>query len=93
MRGEFGASEEDKGKKCVIFKVVFKNNIGKILYDCNISGAVSKLRKIEEKSFKNQLKIAVCRAHEKKQQLHYCLINFGRSEDMDQFKTHFEAAV
>jgi hypothetical protein len=37
----------------VIYKVVHKNSIGKILYEANISGVQSKIRKIEEKSFKN----------------------------------------
>lgn len=57
QKGEFG--KEDK--KAIIYKVIFKNNIGKILFDSNISGAASKLKKIEEKSFKNQLKIAICK--------------------------------
>lgn len=36
-----------------VFKVIHQNTIGKILYDSNISGALSKLRKVPEKSHKN----------------------------------------
>lgn len=42
-----------------IYKVVFKNLIGKILHKSSITASGSKERKIVEKSFKNQLKIAV----------------------------------
>ena len=42
-----------------IYKVVFKNLIGKILYKSSITATGSKERKIVEKSFKNQIKIAV----------------------------------
>jgi hypothetical protein len=36
-----------------VFKVIHKNTIGKILYDSNVSGVYSKLRKVPEKSHKN----------------------------------------
>ena len=49
MRGEFG--EDDK--KTVIYKLAFKNGIGKTLFEANISGAFSKMRKMEEKAYKN----------------------------------------
>lgn len=57
LRGEFGEGEN----KSIIYKLVFKNAIGKILYDSNITGAFSKMRKIIEKSYKNQIKIAVAK--------------------------------
>ena len=41
VRGEFGNKEDDK-KKLVMWKVVFKNSIGKILYSADISGKASK---------------------------------------------------
>lgn len=76
LKGEFG-------ENVTIFKVVFKNNIGKILYDSNLSGTYSKLRKIEEKAYKNQLKMAVCKLGEnKKVTVHYCLANFNRNDDL-----------
>ena len=34
QKGEFGEGDQ----KSLVFKVVFKNGIGKILYDSNISG-------------------------------------------------------
>lgn len=37
QRGEFETKGEEK-KKIMIFKVIFKNIIGKTLYDANISG-------------------------------------------------------
>lgn len=90
QKGTFG---EDK--KSVIYKVIFKNNIGKTLYDSNISGTFSKLRKIEEKAFKNQLKIAVCQINKatNKNTVYYCLVNFNRNDDLEQFTTHFKDAV
>jgi len=62
---------EAKIGSSILYKLVFKNNIGKILYDANISGKFSKHRKIEEKAYKNQLKLAVCKlnAESKKQAL------------------------
>ena len=70
-----------------LFKVIFKNNIGKILYESNISGAASKHKRVEAKAYKNQLKIAVCRqnAETKKMQVQHCLINFLRSDDLEDF--------
>ena len=50
---------KDAKPKTVIYKIVYKNVIGKMLYDANISGKFSKVRKIPEKAYKNQLKIAV----------------------------------
>lgn len=41
-----------------VWKVMHRNNIGKILYDGTIS-VNSKMRKVPEKSHKNQIKIAV----------------------------------
>ena len=79
----------------VIFKVIFKNNIGKILYDANISAKFSKLRKIEEKAYKNQLKIAVCKMNPdtKKAALQFCLINFHRNDDLVAFEKEFTGAM
>jgi len=46
--GEFG---EDK--KTIMTKVVFRNSIGKTLYEANVTGKFSKLKKVTEKSTKN----------------------------------------
>ena len=59
-KGEFGGEDDSKKEsKIVLYKVVFRNVIGKTLYDANISGKHSKFKKIPEKAYKNQLKIAV----------------------------------
>ena len=84
-------------KKITIFKVVFKNVIGKTLYDGNISGT-SRIRKVPEKAYKNQLKIAVVSKVEKKEneekkmvnEAQFCQINFKRSDDLEAFFKHFE---
>ena len=55
QKGVFGEDEN----KITIYKVIFKNSLGKILYDSSISKVYSKMRKIEEKAYKNQLKVAV----------------------------------
>lgn len=86
QKGTFGG--EDGVPKSVIYKIIFKNPVvGKILYDCSISGSFSKHRKVEEKAYKNQLKIAVCQINTetKKQQVNYVLINFNRNDDMVEF--------
>ena len=50
---------------------------------------------VQEKAYKNQVKIAVCRLNQetKKQQVHYCLVNFNRQDDQAQFQTKFTEAV
>jgi hypothetical protein len=42
-----------------MYKLLFKNPIGKILYDSFITKTGSKMKEIAEKAFKNQIKIAV----------------------------------
>jgi len=70
----------------IIYKIIFKNAIGKILYNANLSAKFSKQRKIEEKAYKNQLKIAVVLMEKgEKPAVQYCLINFNRNDDMEKF--------
>lgn len=100
-KGEFDSKDKDSQSKTVIYKVVYKNVIGKTLYDANISGKFSKSRKIPEKAYKNQLKIAVVKtvevdeegAKKRTNQLQYCQINFKRSDDLEAFVKHFEAST
>lgn len=56
---------------------------------------MGKLRKIEEKAYKNQLKIAVCQPNKetKKNQLIYCLVNFNRNDDLETFEKCFKESV
>lgn len=51
VRGEFSDKADDK-KKVIIWKVVFKNSIGKVLYQADISGKASKQRRVPEKEVK-----------------------------------------
>ena len=36
-----------------IYKLIFKNSIGKTLYEGNLSGKVSKIKRVAEKASKN----------------------------------------
>ena len=49
------------------------------------------MRKVAEKSHKNQLKVALVRlgAEGSKTALQYCLINFQRKEDLEEFEKEF----
>jgi hypothetical protein len=71
-------------------KIIFQNNIGKNLYEANIS-AICKYRRVTEKTQKNQLKIAAIKTNpeNKKLEMQYCLINFSREDDIKQFEKHF----
>lgn len=79
--GEIG-----KDQKVKMQKIVFRNNIGKTLYEANIVKN-SKIRKVPEKAIKNQLKISVLQYNMsiKKAQMQFCLINFQRDEDLINF--------
>jgi hypothetical protein len=74
-----------------IYKIVFRNSIGKTLYEANISGKFSKLRKVPEKAQKNQVKIAVIKLDysTKAPTRHFVYINFQRNEDLDIFTQTF----
>lgn len=53
--GSLGSGE----KQFKVFKLVFKNQIGKTLYEGDISGKFSKHRVVQEKATKNQIKVLV----------------------------------
>lgn len=59
------------------FKLIFRSNLGKILFDQNIHWQ-SKVKQIEEKADKHQLKVLTVKydAASKKQQTYHCKINF-----------------
>lgn len=82
-------------KTVYLFKVVFKNPIGKILYDGSIQAAISKCKKIEEKSYKNQFRIGVVYQDPQTKKItpQYCLINFNRNEDLEEFAKCFKDAM
>ena len=81
-RGEFDST--------IMCKIIFQNNIGKNLFEANISAAC-KYRRVTEKVQKNQLKIAAIKTNPetKKFEMQYCLINFTREDDIKQFEKHF----
>jgi len=87
-------SSADK-KPTIIYKVVFKNAIGKVLYKSEIRANGSRHRRIPEKVFKNQLKIAVAFQDEetKAWSLEYCLINFNRHDDLEEFEKSLTEAI
>ena len=81
-----------------MYKVIYKNAIGKILYNASVSGKFSKIRRVPEKQYKNQIKIAVIESIEVKEkgqetkwknQQQFCLINFKRTDDLEAFEKHF----
>ena len=76
-------------------KIVFRNSIGKTLYEANLSGNFSKGRKVPEKAEKNQMKIAVVKINPqtKKPEVNYAFINFQRNEDIDSFEKTFNNSV
>ena len=73
---------------------MFRNNIGKTLYDGMIAKN-SKMKRVVEKIHKNQLKVAVIKKDEqtKKFAMQFCLINFRSAEDLKEFETKFQAAI
>ena len=75
-------------------KIIFQNNIGKNLYEANIS-AICKFRRVTEKVQKNQLKIAAIKVNTetKKLEMQYCLINFTREDDIKNFEKHYQEAI
>jgi len=87
-------SSADK-KPTIIYYVVFKNAIGKLLYKSEIRAKDSRHRRIAEKVFKNQVKIAVAYQDEetKAWSLEYCLVNFNRNDDLEEFEKSFTEAL
>ena len=78
-----------------VYICVFRNQIGKTLYQGTISSQYSKKRRIEEKTYKQQLKLALVSKDvaNKKLLVNHCLINFSRSDDLKEFEKFFEEAV
>ena len=74
-----------------LYKVVFRNSIGKTLYLADISKRHSKVRRVPEKVNKNQLKIRVLKWNDerKRHEAQCCLVNFQRLEDLKAFEEEF----
>ena len=84
---------EVDGKK--VYIVVFRNEIGKTLYQGSLSAQYSKKRRVEEKAYKQQLKIALVTKNPetKKLKVDYCIVNFQRKDDQAQFEQDFEKGL
>lgn len=89
--GQLGTEE----KQFKVFKLVFKNHIGKTLYEGDISGKFSKHRVVQEKATKNQIKVLVIQFNKesKKPETRHVLINFQRESDMKEFETAFKKSI
>ena len=87
-------SAEFSGKK--VYLVVFRNMIGKTLFQGQINFKFSKMRRIEEKASKHQLKIALFQKIDpatKKPKVDYLVISFSRSDELKVFEGHFNEAM
>ena len=84
---------EANGNK--VYIVVFRNQIGKTLYQGTISVKHSKKRRIEEKTYKQQLKVALMSKDPTTNQFkaNHCVISFQRSDDLNQFERDFDDAI
>ena len=82
---------ETAGKKLylTVFRAAFKPLFTGIL---TVS---SRIKRVEEKAAKHQLKIAVLHSDPatKKNTLTHCTCNFGRHEDMANYETEFKKAI
>lgn len=78
-----------------VYICVFRNLIGKNLYQGTVSAQFSKKRRIEEKAMKQQLKLALVTIDpvSKKMKVDHLVVSFQRSDDLKQFETEFEQAV
>lgn len=94
-RGLFSLETAEVKEGQPVFVVVFRNLIGKTLYQGTISSQHSKKRRIEEKAMKMQLKVALMSkdGSTQKFKVDHCVVSFARSEDMKDFETKFEEAL
>jgi hypothetical protein len=78
-----------------VYIIVFRNLIGKTLYQGTLSAVHSKKRRIEEKAMKLQLKLAllVKDAETKKFRPDHVVVSFSRSEELKEFEEKFDNAI
>ena len=78
-----------------VFIVVFRNMIGKTLYQGSLSAVLSKKRRIEEKAMKLQLKLAVLAKDKDTQKfkVEYVVVSFSRMEELKEFEEKFDEAI
>jgi hypothetical protein len=84
-------SAEVNGAK--VYLIVFRSLIGKTLFQGTISGTLSKMRRIEEKAIKLQLKLALLVKDAGKFRTEFVVVSYSRSEDLKEFETKFNEAI
>ncbi|TNV78262.1 hypothetical protein FGO68_gene12345 [Halteria grandinella] len=84
------SAEVNNGK---VYIVVFRSLIGKTLFQGTVSGTLSKMRRIEEKAIKLQLKLAVLVKEGAKFRTEFVIASFQKSDDLKDFETKFADAV
>ena len=82
---------ETAGKK--LYLTVFRSAVKPLF--TGIVTVQSRIKRVEEKAAKHQLKIAVLHSDPvtKKNTLTHCTCNFGRHEDMANYETEFKKAI
>ena len=75
--------------------MVFRNLIGKTLYQGSLHATQSKKRRIEEKAMKLQLKLALLAKDPvtKKFKIDYVVVSFSRTEELKEFEEKFDQAI
>lgn len=78
-----------------VYIVVFRNMIGSPLYQASVSGIYSKMRRIEEKAMKHQLKLALMVKDPKtnKKRVDHVVVSFSRTEDLIDFEEKFKKVL
>ena len=87
--------EEATIKDTKVFIVVFRNLIGKTLYQGTLSAVHSKKRRVEEKAMKLQLKLAVLVKDPKTDKFRpdHIIISFSRTDELKEFEDKFDQAM
>ncbi len=75
--------------------MVFRNLIGKTLYQGSLHATQSKKRRIEEKAMKLQLKLALLAKDPvtKKFKIDFVVVSFSRTEELKEFEEKFDQAI
>ena len=76
-----------------VYLVVFRNLIGKTLYQGTITVQHAKKRRIEEKAMKLQLKLALLVKDSKGFHVEHAVASFSKSDDLKSFEEKFDRAI
>ena len=93
-QGNLSLEQAEVGGKPMIM-CVFRSPFGQTLYSGTVSAKHSKYRKIEEKTYKLQFKIALMNKVPKEQrfQIDHCVVSFSRNDDLSNFEKEFVKAL